>query len=162
MKNFRIKFAKYLSIVWPFGLIPIAQGTITSFLAACIGFLINIYIGSEITLLLAILLGILGLWTTKIYLEKNNKKDPSEVVIDEFSGQLIATSFAGISPLLNILAFLSFRFFDILKPSLIKKAENLEGALGVMMDDWIAGIVSALLILIFSILFSYENSWILI
>ena len=85
----------------------------------------------------------LGWVTTKIYIEKNNKKDPNEVVIDEFSGQLIATSVAGISPLLNILAFLLFRFFDIFKPSIIGKSEKLKGATGIMMDDWLSGLFSA-------------------
>ena len=84
----------------------------------------------------------------KIYLETCNKKDPSEVVIDEFSGQLIATSIAGSSPFLNILALLLFRFFDILKPGIIGKAEKLKGATGVMMDDWLSGILSAVILFV--------------
>ena len=71
-----------------------------------------------------------------------------EKSIDEFSGQLIATSVAGISPFLNILAFLLFRFFDILKPGIIGKSEKLKGATGIMMDDWLSGLFSAAIIFV--------------
>ena len=98
-----------------FGFFPFAPGTIASLFAAYLGYLINIYFGSIFTLILCYIYWNTRLVATKLYIEKNNKKDPSEVVVDEFSGQLIATSIAGASPFLNILAFLLFRFFDILK-----------------------------------------------
>ena len=39
-------------------------------------------------------------------------------------------------------AFVSFRFFDIVKLGLIGWADNLDGALGVLLDDIIAGIAA--------------------
>lgn len=146
MNNLYFKLAKLISVLWPLGFSPIAPGTITSIFSAYIGYLINIYFGSVFTLALASFSGVVGLWTINIYQKQNNVKDPSEIVIDEFSGQLIASSVAGISPFLNILAFLLFRFFDIFKPSIIGKAENLSGAIGIMMDDWLSGIFSAVII----------------
>ena len=80
----------------------------------------------------------------------------SEVVIDEFSGQLITTSFASTSLLLNILAFLFFRVFDILKPWFIENLENIEGVLGVMLDDWLAGLISSAIILFIPLLIKYN------
>lgn len=148
--------SKYISIVWPLGLFPIAQGTFTSIFSAIFGLWINIKFGSDITIILAILIGALGLITTKIYLKKNIKKDPSEVVIDEFSGQLIASSAAGVSPLNNVIAFILFRLFDILKPGIIKKAESLSGSLGVMMDDWIAGIFAATILLLINLFIDFD------
>ena len=85
---------------------------------------------------------------TKLYLETYKKKDPSEVIVDEFSGQLISTSIAGASPFLNILALFLFRFFDILKSGIIGKAEKLKGATGVMMDDWLSGLFSAVILFV--------------
>ena len=41
-----------------------------------------------------------------------------------------------------ILAFVSFRFFDIVKLGLIGWADNLGGALGVLLDDILAGIAA--------------------
>ena len=152
MKNLEFKLAKSFSVLWPLGFFPFAPGTITSLVAAYLGYLTNIYFGSIFTLIFGLITGMLGWWATKIYIEKNKNKDPSEVVIDEFSGQLIASSAAGMSPLLNLLAFLLFRFFDIFKPSIIGKAENLSGATGIMMDDWLSGIFSAAILSILIIL----------
>ena len=148
MKNLNFQIAKYFAVLWPVGFFPFAPGTIASLFAAYLGYLTNIYLGSIFTLLFAIFTGILGWWATKLYLEISNKRDPSEVVVDEFSGQLIATSIAGSSPFLNILALLLFRFFDILKPGIIGKAEKLKGATGVMMDDWLSGILSAVILFV--------------
>ena len=151
MKNLIFEIAKYFAVLWPVGFFPFAPGTIASLFAAYLGYLTNIYFGSIITLLFAIFTGILGWWATKLYLEISSKKDPSEVVVDEFSGQLIVTSVAGSSPFLNILAFLLFRFFDILKPGIIGKSEKLKGATGVMMDDWLSGILSATILIFLSL-----------
>tara|TARA_E500000178_G_scaffold111187_1_gene110980 strand:+ start:574 stop:1053 length:480 start_codon:yes stop_codon:yes gene_type:complete len=148
--------------VWPAGISPVAPGTICSILASSVGYLININFGSDATLFIGIISGLIGYYFTKIYINSVNKKDPSEVVIDEFSGQMIASSAAGISPLFNIIAFIFFRFFDILKPGIIGKAENIDGALGIMMDDWLAGIFSAAILLSFYILGYIDYNWVLI
>ena len=75
------------------------------------------------------------------------KKDPQVVVIDEVSGQLI--TYLGIgSAMANwkylLLGFILFRVFDIWKPFPARQAESLPGGLGIMADDWIAGIYAAL------------------
>src|ERR1700687_4327939 len=74
-------------------------------------------------------------------------KDPQVVVIDEVSGQLIAYLGVG-SAMVNwkylLLGFILFRAFDIWKPFPARQAESLPGGLGIMADDWIAGIYAAL------------------
>ena len=109
---------------------------------------------------LLILTIIFGFQTTKRYLENNpEKSDPSEVVIDEVIGQWIT-----ILPLVYVLnfaqtdkenlwivwiwAFFSFRFFDIIKLGLVSWADNLKGALGVILDDIFAGIAAALTVIV--------------
>ena len=91
--------------VWPTGNSSIAPGTISSLVSAVIGYTINLSLGSDITLLFGIIIGFIGLYFTKHYIKSSLNKDPKEVVIDEFSGQLIASTAAGISPLFNIVAF---------------------------------------------------------
>lgn len=162
MKKFNSIVAKLISNVWPLGIFPFAQGTICSIFAALIGYSINAFIGSDITLLLAIVSGVVGWFSSNSYIKNLDNKDPAEVVIDEFSGQLIATSAAGISPLFNILAFILFRALDILKPGIIKNAEKLRGATGIMMDDWIAGSVVAILLIILSIFGLINYNWYMI
>jgi phosphatidylglycerophosphatase A len=88
--------------------------------------------------------GVLVATRTANYLAK---KDPQIVVIDEVSGQLI--SYLGIGAgMLNwkylLLGFILFRVFDIWKPFPARQAESLPGGLGIMADDWIAGIYAAL------------------
>ena len=99
---------------------------------------------------------IFGFLTTKNYLENNpEKSDPSEVVIDEVIGQWITIlplvyvfNFVQIDNenlwIVWIWAFFSFRFFDILKLGLVSWADNLKGALGVILDDIFAGIAAAI------------------
>ena len=161
MSNLKFNICKFISVVWPLGHFPIAPGTVSSFLAAFIGLLTNIYFGSDVTLFLAILTGLIGWYTSKVYIKKKDNKDPSEVVIDEFSGQLIASAAAGTSLFVNLIAFITFRILDILKPGIIKKAEKLNGSTGIMMDDWIAGFITALFILIFSSLSPIKYNWLI-
>ncbi|PIV79507.1 MAG: phosphatidylglycerophosphatase A, partial [Rhodobacteraceae bacterium CG17_big_fil_post_rev_8_21_14_2_50_63_15] len=47
-----------------------------------------------------------------------------------------------------IFAFLAFRFFDILKPGPIGWADRRHDALGVMLDDILAGIAAALCVML--------------
>jgi phosphatidylglycerophosphatase A len=88
-------------------------------------------------------------------IEGQDDHDPSEVVIDEVAGQwiallpvLIGASHAGVDALALwpgwLVAFFGFRFFDILKPGPIGWADQRGDALGVMLDDIIAGVAAAL------------------
>lgn len=68
--------------------------------------------------------------------------DPAEIVLDEaFS---FAFVFVGIVPSLTQLAigFALFRIFDIYKPFGIARAEKINGACGIMLDDLIAALLS--------------------
>ena len=107
---------------------------------------------------------LVGLWTTKNYIEQNSKKsDPSEVVIDEVIGQWIAVLPIGFTLNVNepgvkelwfvwLWAFASFRFFDIIKLGMIGWADNLSGALGVLLDDILAGIAAGLTVTVLILL----------
>ena len=98
---------------------------------------------------------LIGFWSIKNYIEKNSEKsDPSEVVIDEVIGQWIAVlpiaytlkmAETGSEKLwfVWLWAFVSFRFFDVLKMGLVGWADNLGGALGVLLDDILAGIAAS-------------------
>ena len=47
-----------------------------------------------------------------------------------------------------IWAFISFRFFDIVKLGLVGWADNLGGALGVLLDDILAGIAAGFTVVV--------------
>lgn len=67
------------------------------------------------------------------------REDPGFVVIDEVAGQWVALLF--VPPIWPnaLLAFLLFRFFDILKPWPIRRFEALPEGTGIMADDLVAG-----------------------
>jgi phosphatidylglycerophosphatase A len=96
--------------------------------------------------LLIFIFGI-GIWASKIAINFYQKIDPKQVVIDEVVGQGIP--FLIISPNIFeiILAFLLFRFFDILKPWPISWVEKrFKNAWGVMLDDVVAGIFALIIL----------------
>ena len=92
------------------------------------------------------------------------KKDPKEIVVDEFIGQSIPLisflfrpeEFANLGGRTNnvviiyiLLSFILFRFFDILKPFPINIVDKkIKNCVVVMLDDIIAGIYSTIIIYI--------------
>ena len=76
------------------------------------------------------------------------KKDPSQVVADETAGQAIPLLFlpaaAFASPATSawtlLLAFISFRIMDILKPWPAHQIQKYPGGWGVVLDDIVAGV----------------------
>jgi len=81
------------------------------------------------------------------------RKDPGEVVADEFAGQavtLISVAFAMSSELsaakiwmIAGLGFVIFRVLDIAKPPPIRKLEKLPQGWGILADDLLAGVFGA-------------------
>jgi phosphatidylglycerophosphatase A len=71
--------------------------------------------------------------------------DPAKVVIDEIFGMGLAMFLLPLKWQYILPSLILFRFFDIRKPLLIRKAEDLPGGWGVMADDLLAGLYSNLL-----------------
>jgi phosphatidylglycerophosphatase A len=65
--------------------------------------------------------------------------DPSIVVIDEIVGMWISLLFLPKTLLAVGMAFLAFRFFDVIKPSPVRQCEQLPNGWGIMLDDIAAG-----------------------
>ncbi len=77
------------------------------------------------------------------------KGDPGWVVADEVAGQALASAAAVLAGSLpaHALALVLFRVFDILKPPPVRQAEALEGGVGVLADDLVAGLIAGALVL---------------
>ncbi len=78
--------------------------------------------------------------------------DDRHIVIDEVWGMLIGLQSVELKPWLLLGAFSVFRAIDIIKPYPIRRAERVGGGLGVVIDDGIAGIYTALLMLLVKVL----------
>ena len=131
------------------GRFPFASGTLGSLVGVILWYYL-ISINLVFLILFFILYFIISFILTNIYLKRSNKDDPSEVICDEIIGQLIPLSIISIADdtYLILIAFISFRIFDIFKFYPANKAEELPGASGVILDDVIAGIYSLIVVFI--------------
>ncbi len=96
-----------------------------------------------------------GLWAVARLTAGEPDPDRPEIVIDEVAGQWLALWplsaglwHAGAAAWLFpwpgwVGAFLAFRLFDIWKPWIIGRADRRADALGVMLDDLLAGLAAA-------------------
>ena len=145
-------FSKYFSTIFGIGHIPIAPGTFGSLFAILIWCIFINMLSISYFIILFLLILSISFYITGIYLEKFKKKDPSEVIIDEFLGQSIPLLFVfNLNAFEVFVAFVSFRFFDIYKIYPINRAEEIEGSYGVILDDIIAGIYALIVLMIYKI-----------
>jgi phosphatidylglycerophosphatase A len=138
------------------GHLSVAPGTWASLAAIPLAWVLHAAGGFWALGLATVVLTLLGYWATARYLD-GRAEDPSEVVIDEVVGMMIALwplsiglSYMGYAwhvwPWPGwVLGFLLFRFFDIVKPPPVNWADRMEGPLGVMLDDIVAGVLTALI-----------------
>jgi phosphatidylglycerophosphatase A len=132
------------------GRFPFAPGTAASLAAVLIGAVV-FWIDARLLTMLAIATCVLGVWAVH---ETNEQGDPGWIVIDEFAGQWIAMiGLAHITLYGLITAFVLFRFFDISKLGPVGWADRKDGAIGVMADDVVAGLIVAAMLFIVTNLF---------
>ena len=132
------------------GKLPIAPGTLGSGLAILIWYFL-FYLGNIALLSFFILYLIFSYKFIDLYLKTSNTDDPSEVISDEVIGQMIPLFIITSvnDHYLILVAFISFRIFDIYKIYPVNRAEELNGASGVIMDDVVAGIYALIVVFIF-------------
>jgi phosphatidylglycerophosphatase A len=136
----------FIALGFGSGLFKKGPGTAGS-LAAIPFFYLLLNLPSVLQWLFVITLFFVGLYSSNKVIAVIDQKDPSFIVIDE----IVAVLFLFILIPTNIkflaLAFILFRIFDIFKPFPISWAENyFQGALGIMMDDIFASLLSLLVI----------------
>ena len=151
-----MKGARLIATVGGVGDIPMAPGTFGSLVAIPMAWGLHALGGFPLLACCTVALFLIGYGAVAIYLD-GKAEDPSEVVIDEVVGMLIALwplslglTLIGAGPDVFpwpgwVLGFFLFRFFDILKPPPVNWADRLKTPFGVMLDDVIAGVMAALL-----------------
>ena len=125
------------------GYAPIASGTVGSFAALLIYYIPgfeNLYIILPITLIFFLYGVYVGNKFEKVY-----GKDPSQCTIDEVVGTWISLIFLPKTVFISLTAFFIWRILDIIKPQPARKMEEMQGGLGIMMDDVISGIYTLLI-----------------
>ena len=135
-----------------------APGTVASFVTCLIyvcfyKFQANIFF----LILFVILVFIFSVYSIDKFKNSFSETDAKEIVIDEFIGQSIPvlTIYSFLEEnnfnhfiLYTFIAFILFRIFDIWKPYPINKIDNnMKNGFGVILDDIVAGIYSAIILL---------------
>jgi phosphatidylglycerophosphatase A len=131
------------------GYLKPASGTWGSLASLPLGILVDWAMGPLILCLSALVLYVAGVVLGGVYLITAEHPDPDDFVLDEVVGQWITLAAAPLSLLGILLAFLTFRLFDIVKPwpaSWIDR--KVHGALGVMTDDVVAGAYAGIVMLL--------------
>ncbi|QDY69042.1 phosphatidylglycerophosphatase A [Qingshengfaniella alkalisoli] len=155
-----MRLTRAIATVAGVGLLKPASGTWGSLAALPLGYLLHGLGGFPLLFIGSLAAFALGWWATIREEAATGTHDASEIVIDELVGIWIALwplSFglwhAGASAWVFpypgwVGAFVLFRLFDIWKPGPVGWADRKPGALAVMLDDVIAGIMTALVVAI--------------
>ncbi len=153
-----MRAAELIATVGGIGRLPWAPGTWGTLVAIPLAWALHWAGGITLVVAATVVICGVGYWASGAYLD-GRSEDPSEVVIDEVAGMLIALwplswglTMAGseshIFPWPGwVGGFLVFRFFDIVKPPPVNWADR-PGPLGIMLDDVVAGVLTAVLMLI--------------
>jgi len=149
------KFNLFFLTLLNIGKIKYAPGTIAS-LMTCLFFLFFINFVSIIYIFIGTLLVFLYSFVAiNNSFDAFDSNDPQEIVIDEFVGQMLPllaipvyeTLYLAPQEYYLVASFLLFRLFDIWKPFPINYIDqNTEGAMGIMLDDIVAGFFATILL----------------
>jgi len=149
---------RLLASCFGLGRLPIAPGTWGS-LPPTIIFALICYLGVSAVLtgvVMAVLAAVGCVVCVKcgpVIIAATGKKDPGEIVADEFAGQSLTFLVGGLLLagriwLVAVLGFFLFRLFDIIKPPPARRLEKLPAGWGVLADDLLAGLYAGVVLLL--------------
>ena len=150
-----MRLARLIVTFFYIGHTKIAPGSIASLVTTMIFYLFAKHLISYLFIIIILITTFLAFFAISVYTYKLIEKDRSEIVIDEVIGQSIALFplllFEQTNPpqlFMCMISLLFFRFFDIVKPYPIYKFDKMNNTFGVIFDDILAGVFSALFLLI--------------
>lgn len=136
----------FLALGFGSGLSPIAPGTFGTLAAVPIYLLLQL-LPLPTYLVVTALLFVFGVFICDISARKLGVHDHPGIVWDEVVGYLVTMIAAPVGWYWVLVGFVLFRLFDILKPWPIRFIDrHVEGGLGIMLDDLLAGVMAALLL----------------
>ncbi len=147
--------ARQVAAGFGLGYLPEMPGTWASLAAIPLAWVLHALGGFALVAAGTVALTLAGVWALAQLPETS--EDPGWVVIDELAGMMLALwplslglTLAGTGPWVFpwpgwVLGFLVFRALDIWKPWPVSWAERAGGAWGVMLDDLVAGALTAVL-----------------
>ena len=138
-----IKLAGIIATAGGIGFLRKGAGTAAAVVFCIIWYFISIGYIYQALLLVALLAA--GIWSAT-RMETVWEHDSNRIVIDEVLGMMITLAFLPNDVQYIITGCILFRFFDIVKPLGIRRAESLPRGIGVMADDVLAGVYAHLIL----------------
>jgi phosphatidylglycerophosphatase A len=132
--------ARWLALLGPAGLSPIAPATVGSALVAAVGWFLPA-VSWPVWIALFVPGTLVAVWAAGVA-ERELGHDAKPICIDEAVGQALALLWVPHSIVAFATAFVLFRIFDVWKPLGARRAQELPGGWGVVADDVVAGIVA--------------------
>ncbi len=128
-----------------FGFSPVAPGTMGALWGLPLAWAVGL-LSWQVALLVIVILCVLGIpLSTRAARDLGGKKDPGIIVWDEIASMPITFFLVPMASIeVVLIGFLLNRIFDISKFPPANYLEHLPDGLGIMSDDWAAGIWSCL------------------
>lgn len=131
--------AHFVALGFGAGLAPKAPGTFGTLVAIPIALALHAHGNDAAFIATIVLLLVVGAWSSGVTGRALGKADHGSIVIDEVAAFLLMLYFTGLTPWRIAIAFILFRFFDIVKPPPIRQLDaGLKNGIGVMLDDVLA------------------------
>lgn len=128
------------------GKAPKAPGTFGSLGAIPLIFALS-YLPPLPYMLFSVVFAIGAIFVAQLYEAETGRHDDKEIVIDEVAGMLVTMAWVPFNVTYVLLGFVIFRAFDVLKPFPISYIDKkVEGGVGTVGDDLIAGILSNIIL----------------
>lgn len=125
------------------GLSPWAPGTFGTLFALAIAWLMMDW-PQALRISIAVAAVPLGIWVCGASARRLGVHDHPGIVFDEIAAMLLLALILPREPIWFAIAFILFRFFDIVKPWPIRDMDHrLAGGIGIMLDDLMAAVYSA-------------------
>ena len=131
--------AHWIALGFGAGLAPVAPGTVGTLVAIPIAAVLRAHFPDVAFAAAIAVLALIGVWAAEVTGRHLGVPDHGAIVWDEVVAFLLVLYFVGGSPLRIAVAFVVFRFFDIVKPPPIRQLDaRFKNGFGVMADDFVA------------------------
>lgn len=146
MADIKLTLARFIALGFGSGKMPVAPGTF----GTVVGVLLFWVLGGlpvYLYILLCFIFLLIGIWASQVYSDFLGVHDHGSIVWDEVVGYMIGMIAMPVEWSWMLVGFLLFRLFDIWKPYPIRLLdEKVEGGLGIMLDDVLAGIYTLIVV----------------
>lgn len=142
----------FFSTLFGIGYFEKFPGTLASFFSLFIIWMLKYNFNIQMVLIFYIICLIFSFFVVSESLRIIKKKDPKQIVIDEYMGQFTTMLFLPNELKFYAVGFVLFRIFDIFKPFPINLIDRRDDTIGVIFDDILSGFFAGIIIYVFTII----------